>query len=112
MGAAGANQDVRSRLQRALTAAMKERRRSATSAYRTTLAALASAEAVPPVDAVGFGEHVAGAAAGVRVMDVDRRILRDEELIAIVEGEIAGHRNAAAMLGRAGRRAEAAAQRT
>jgi uncharacterized protein len=70
---------LRERLQADLPDAMRARDRDLTSVLRTTLAAIANAEAV---DHIGSNP-----AAGVGTNDVDRRELSDEEILTIVVAE-------------------------
>ncbi len=100
---------LRERLRNALRTAMKERDRVATSVYRSALAALDNAAAVPQaVDLSATGsEHVAKAAVGPYAAEVGRRALTAEEERAIVSAEMAEHRRAADDLAGAGRPVEA-----
>ena len=64
----GKPDDIRTRLRRALSAALKARNATATSALRSALSAIANAEAVDPGPGrpAGAGSaHVAGAVAGL-----------------------------------------------
>ena len=82
----GGTPSIRAELRRAITQAMKQHDRQATAVYRIALAAIDNAEAVP----MGR-EHRAGAiessAVGVGRTDVPRRLLDEQDLIRIVEGE-------------------------
>lgn len=71
----------------ALVAAMKRRDRVAASTYRTALAAISNAEAVPVDDENRTGALEA-IAVGVGQSEAQRRILTEPQLIEIVRGEI------------------------
>jgi len=95
---------VRSRLQAALRAAMKERDTVAASALRSALAAIANAEAVSlPAGSTGqsarpaaqASPHFAGAVAGLGAADVSRRDVTEDEATAIAAAEAADRRAAA-----------------
>jgi hypothetical protein len=78
------------RLRSALRVALRERNAIAMSALRPTLAALANATAVESVPlAPGADEHVAGGVAGLGAAEVPRRVLTEDEAVAIVRSEIA-----------------------
>jgi uncharacterized protein YqeY len=103
--------DIRSRLRRALTGALKARDAAAASALRTALGAIGNAEAVAPgpVQAPGTGSiHVAGAVAGLGAAEAPRRTLTEGEVAGIVRAEITEREAAAARYERGGRAAEAA----
>jgi hypothetical protein len=83
--------DIRSRLRRALTGALKARDAAAASALRTALGAIGNAETVAPgpVQAPGTGSiHVAGAVAGLGAAEAPRRTLTEGEVAGIVRAEI------------------------
>lgn len=95
---------VRSRLQAALRAAMKERDTVAASALRSALSAIANAEAVslpaassgPPArPAAQSSPHFAGALAGLGAAEVSRREVTDDQAAAIAAAEAADRRAAA-----------------
>ena len=91
---------IRARLRAALIAAMKQRDREATALYRTVLAAIDHAEAVPiPPD---FVPHL------TRPNEAPRRPLSEAEIRAIVQDEAASLRQSAAQLDEA-RRSDRAA---
>jgi uncharacterized protein YqeY len=116
--------DIRTRMRRALTAAMKARDRRAVTALRSALAAIDNAEAVdtanpPPVDTANTppateghppategdpaGEgRIAGATVGVGAAEVARRTLTPAETLAIVREEVAERQTAAHAYERAG----------
>ncbi|HEX3201485.1 MAG TPA: UvrD-helicase domain-containing protein [Actinomycetes bacterium] len=112
--------DIRTRMRRALTAAMKARDRSAVTALRSALAAIDNAEVVdpantppatarrpgpgkaPPGDPPGEG-RIAGAALGVGAAEVERRTLTPAETQAIVREEVTERQAAADAYERAGR---------
>lgn len=77
---------VRAVLRGAITRAMKQRDREAAGVYRTALAAIDNAEAVPP------GTHATAGAieespVGVGRADATRRMLTDAEMAEVVRGE-------------------------
>ena len=82
---------MRSQLRQALTAALKARDRAAVSALRSAIAAIENAESVdvttPGVSAAS-SEHFAGASAGVGSSDVDRRVLTEADVIAVVRRQV------------------------
>ncbi len=82
---------VRTALRTALTNAMAQRDRAATAVYRTALAAIDNAEAVPLAE-----EHRAGAvessATGLGRAEVARRALTREDEIGIVQQEVQDRR--------------------
>lgn len=102
---------LRDRLRAALTVAMKDRDRIATSAYRTAMAALDNAEAVDAGTAAPVttphGEPVAGAAPGVGATEVAREVLSEQQARAVLLREIIEHRRAADDFAGAGRPADA-----
>jgi len=97
---------LRERLRADLKQAMQERRREEANLLRTLVAAIDNAEAVPlppghkPADSARFADGTAEAA---------RRVLDQEALAAILAGEIASRREAAATIA-AGGEAERAAR--
>lgn len=96
------------RLQSALRDAMREKDTTLVATLRSTLAALANAQAVPHVASLAQGSaHVAGAAAGVGAAEAQRRSLSAQEERAIVAAEIQDLAAHASRLETAGRRAEA-----
>jgi uncharacterized protein len=101
--------DIRTRMRRDLTAAMKARDKRAVAALRSTLAAIDNAEAVEngTVDAAARGGHsgegvIAGAALGVGAAEVERRALTAAETQAVVRRELAERETAAHAYERAG----------
>ena len=95
---------VRSRLQAALHAAMKERDTEAASALRSALSAIANAEAVslpaassgpPSRPGAQSSPHFAGAVAGLGAAEVSRREVTNDEASAIAAAEAADRRAAA-----------------
>jgi uncharacterized protein YqeY len=100
--AAGPGDDGGTRLRAGLAAALRDAIRArdaiAASALRTTLGAIANAEAVAvgpqPSAAVG-GPHFAGAVAGLRAGEVARRHLSAADVRQIVHAEIAEREHAA-----------------
>jgi len=97
------------RLRSARTDAMRGRDRAATSALRTTLSAIANAEAVDP-DAAPTPDSttIAGAVTGVAASDVERRQLSSADVLAIVQSEIDDLRRSADDYDRLGRAEQAA----
>ncbi len=96
---------TRQRLQSALREALKARDTIATSALRTALSAIDNATAVPAGPAPGAGTggpHFAGAAAGLRAGEAERRSLTEPEAEQIVRAE-AADREAARGYEQAGR---------
>ena len=106
--------DVRSRLQAALRAAMKARDAVAVSALRSTLAAIANAEAIPVPEAsvpslgtpAAANQYIAGSAPGLAATEAGRREVTEEEAVTIAETE-AAERQAAAREYQAARQAGA-----
>ena len=101
--------DIRTRMRRDLTAAMKARDKQAVATLRSTLAAIDNAEAVEneTVDAAAGRGHpgegaIAGAALGVGAAEVERRTLTAAETQAIVRRELAERETAAHAYERAG----------
>jgi uncharacterized protein len=101
--------DIRTRMRRDLTVAMKARDKRAVATLRSTLAAIDNAEAVEneAVDAAAGGGHqrggaIAGAALGVGAAEVERRALTAAETQAIVRRELAERETAANAYERAG----------
>lgn len=82
---------VRAALRTALVAAMKGRDRVAVSVYRTTLAAIDNAEAVPLAPAQRAGAIEASPARA----DVARTLLTEDQVRAVVFAEAAERRTAA-----------------
>ena len=97
--------DIRTRMRRDLTAAMKARDRRAVATLRSTLAAIDNAEAVDATAGGGrpAGEGpIAGAALGVGAAEVERRVLTAAETEAIVRREVTERQGAAHAYERAG----------
>ena len=104
---------VRSRLQSALRAAMKERDAAAMSALRSALAAIDNAAAVPVSGqrpsaapsraAPSENVPIAGGVAGLGAAEVARRAVTEEEAAAIAAAEAADRRAAARDYRAAGR---------
>jgi uncharacterized protein YqeY len=106
--------DIRTRLQRALGAALVARQAGPTSALRTALGAIGNAEAVDPAAArpAGTGSaDFAGTVAGLGAGEVQRRRLTEADIAAIVRQEAAEREAAAGEYERGGRTAEAARMR-
>ena len=109
--------DVRSRLRRALTEALKARDASTASALRSALSAIGNAEAVDQAEA-GPGRpgasgsvHFAGAVAGLGAGEAERRLLTEADVAAIVRAEAAEREAAASQYERSGHTARAAGLR-
>ena len=81
---------LRTRLRRALRAAMKAQRRDEMAALRTLIAAIDNAEAVEEAspEPGSSSEHVVGAMRGVGAADATRRVLTERELERVVETEL------------------------
>jgi len=77
--------DLRARLRRHLSQAMRDRDRVATAVLRDAIAALDNAEAVDPGDEVvsQVSEHVAGGVVGLGAAEAERRLLDAETQRAI-----------------------------
>jgi uncharacterized protein len=88
---------VRDRLQSALRAALKSRDAAAVAAYRSALAEIGNAEALPaPATTARRGsQHVAGSVAGLGAAEASRRVLSETEMTAIVTAQITERRAAA-----------------
>ena len=105
---------LRDALNSELVAAMQRRDRPVTAALRTTLAALANAEAVPtesPAVSTMGTPHIAGATAGLGATEAPRRDLTEDHERAIVARERAELLSHADRLTRLCRRDEADAAR-
>ncbi len=102
--------DLRTRLRRQLSTAVREQDRPAVSALRSALAALDNAEAVQPGE--GFqpevSQHVAGGVAGLGAAEVERQVLDAESQRAIVKAEIESTLTAATTYEQHGQSARAA----
>lgn len=100
--------DIRTRLRRALTAALKARDAGAVSALRSALGAIGNAEAVDPGTAepgqpgASGSIHFAGAAAGLGAAEAERRPLAEADVAAIVRAEAAERDAAASQYERSG----------
>ena len=102
---------IRARLQAALTTALRSRDTIAAAAIRSALSAIANAEAIPPLETRSSqapSEHFAAAAAGVGAAEAERRLLTESDVAGIVEAEIAERRAAADEYDRLGRRDQSA----
>lgn len=67
------------------------------SALRSLIGAIGNAEAVPVGDATSVpttSEHVAGGSVGVGSSEVPRRVLDEDDVVALVEAEIRERRSA------------------
>jgi uncharacterized protein len=98
---------LRSRLRRALPAAMKARDAAAVAALRSALAAIDNAEAIEgrPASAsasMSTGGVIAGAAPGLGAGEAERLDLSERQIVDIVRAEVADRRSAAAGYERAG----------
>jgi len=98
---------VRARLSAALPVAMKARDRVAVAALRSALAAVANAEAVP-VDSAPRAGALEDAASGPGAADAPRRELTEDDVRALVVGEVEDRDRAAAELAGLGRVEDAA----
>jgi uncharacterized protein len=100
MSTSSSGAGIRSRLQTALRAAMKERDAVAVSGLRSALAAIANAEAVPlPTAPSGRppagDQHVAGSVPGPGGGEASRRAITEDEATAIAVAEVTERRTAA-----------------
>jgi uncharacterized protein len=101
-------EQLRQRLRQALVGAMKRRDSMAIAALRTTLGAIDNAEAVDvPERPIPIGGPIAGAVVGHGAGEAPRRELSEEEIRALVQGEVADRESAAADYERLGRHDEA-----
>jgi uncharacterized protein YqeY len=96
---------IQTRLRTALTQALSSRDAVAAAAIRSTLSAIANAEAVPPAEtrSMPASEHVAGTVAGLGAAEAARRQLTEADIADIVAAEISDRRSAAADYDRLGR---------
>jgi uncharacterized protein YqeY len=82
---------MRTRLRQALTAAIKARDRTTTRALRSALSAIENAEATEvihdPRVATG-SEYIAGSTAGLGAAEVERRVLSDSDVHALVQAQV------------------------
>lgn len=88
---------IRDALRAALVAAMKQRDRAAVSVYRTALAAIENAEAVPPADSLRAGA-IEASPSGVGGAEVARVSLSEDQVRGVVVAEAAERRSAAELL--------------
>lgn len=87
---------LQARLRADLLTARKARDTTATAVLRSTLAAVANAEALPVAEAALTGEGpIAGAASGLGATEAARRELTDEDIRGIITGEQAERLSAA-----------------
>ena len=102
--------DLRTRLRRRLSTAVRDQDRPAVSALRSALAAVDNAEAVQLGE--GFqpevSQHVAGGVAGLGAAEVERQVLDAESQRAIVKAEIESTLTAATTYEQHGQSARAA----
>lgn len=80
--------DIRSQLQDRLRTALRSHDHEAVRLYRTTLSAIANAEAVP-VDVLPPAGSVEASRLGIGAADGARRVLTEEMVRGVVESEIA-----------------------
>jgi uncharacterized protein len=82
--------DLRTRLRRRLSGALRDQDRPAVSALRSALAALDNAEAVQPAENFRpeASEHFVGGVTGLGAAEVERRVLDAESQRRIVKAEI------------------------
>jgi hypothetical protein len=118
-----AEPDIRTRLRRALTAALKARDQGAVSALRSALSAIGNAEAIDPGEpgsgrpAATGSDHFAGAVpfaspgTGPGAAETERRQLTEADVAAIVRAEAAEREAAASQYERAGHAGQAAGLR-
>lgn len=91
---AAANTSVRTALRAAIVDAMRSRDREAAATYRTALAAIDNAEAVPATEAPRAGA-IESASLGVGAADAPRRALTELQMRGIVAAEADALRDAA-----------------
>ena len=101
---------LRDRLRAALPVALKARDRATASTLRSTLAAIENAEAVD-AGSVRAGA-VEASAVGIGVAEAERRVLTEEDVVAIVRAEIAEQERAAEVYEASGRSDKAAELRS
>lgn len=87
---------LRDRLRAALPTAMKARDKTAVAALRSALAALDNAEAVKTDDRTVKGQAIEEVALGAGATEVERRVLTEPEMTALVRQEVTERENAAA----------------
>jgi uncharacterized protein YqeY len=82
---------MRTRLRQALRAAIKARDRTTTRALRSALSAIENAEATEfihdPQVATG-SEYIAGSTAGLGAAEVERRVLSDSDVHALIQAQV------------------------
>jgi uncharacterized protein YqeY len=93
---------LRDRLRAALPAAMKARDKTAVAALRSALAALDNAEAVQTDDRTVKGQAIEQVAIGAGATEVERRVLTEPEMTALIRHEVTERENAAADYQKAG----------
>lgn len=101
---------LRDRLRAALPVALKARDRATASTLRSTLAAIENAEAVD-AGSVRAGA-VEASPVGIGVAEAERRVLTEEDVVAIVRAEIAERERAAEVYEASGRADKAAELRS
>jgi uncharacterized protein YqeY len=94
---------LRDRLRTALPTAIKARDKTAVAALRSALAALDNAEAVNPDDSTAKGQAIEQVAIGAGTTEVERRVLTEPEMTALIRQEVTERENAAADYESAGR---------
>lgn len=101
--------DLTAVLRTGLREAMSAGDRPMVSAFRTALATLANAEAVPSAEQSQTSEHrhVAGSVAGLGATEAARRVLSEAEQRDLIAAEVADLRRAADTRAQAGRAADA-----
>jgi uncharacterized protein len=87
---------LRDRLRTALPTAMKARDRTAVAALRSALAALDNAETVKIDDRTATGQAIEQVAIGVGTTEVERRMLTESEMTALIRREVTERETAAA----------------
>ncbi len=93
----GADTSVRSALRRAVKDALKRRDRRTADVYRSALAAIDNAEAVPANETARTGA-IGASAVGVGRTDTPRRSLTERQMMAVVAAEAQERRTAAALV--------------
>jgi uncharacterized protein YqeY len=82
---------MRTRLRHDLTVAIKARDRATTRALRSALSAIENAEATEVIHdpRVGTGsEHFAGSSSGLGAAEVERRVLSDSDVHALIQAQV------------------------
>ena len=82
---------MRTRLRHDLTAAIKARDRTTTHALRSALSAIENAEATEVIhdpQVANGSEYIAGSTAGLGAAEVERRVLSDSDVHALIQAQV------------------------